>query len=147
MPEIKDIELRSDRVRKIVGKIPPAIDRYGISVIGLLLVVMVGVSMIIPYKETVCLPVSFSPEVSSRKGIALADSQQVASLGTGMYMSFDMFGEKEEAIIKKISSHRINGKYQVEVELMGGDEITIPLEVEGKITILEKTWFQMIVGK
>ena len=43
MPEIKDIELRSDRVRKIVGKIPPAIDRYGISVIGLLLVVMVGV--------------------------------------------------------------------------------------------------------
>lgn len=138
MPEIKDIELRSDRVRKIVGKIPPAIDRYGISVIGLLLVVMVGVSMIIPYKETVCLPVSFSPEVSSRKGIALADSQQVASLGTGMYMSFDMFGEKEEAIIKKISSHRINGKYQVEVELLNDDEITIPMKVEGKIGLMDK---------
>lgn len=147
MPEIKDIELRSDRVRKIVGKIPPAVDRYGISVIGLLLVVMVGVSMIIPYKETVCLPVSFSPEVSSRKGIALADSQQVASLGTGMYMSFDMFGEKEEAIIKKISNHRINGKYQVEVELLNDDEITIPMKVEGKITVLDKTWFQKIVGR
>lgn len=147
MPEIKDIELRSDRVRKIVGKIPPAVDRYGISVIGLLLVVMVGVSMIIPYKETMTFTVSFSPEASCKSGIAFVDSQQVASLGTGMYMSFDMFGEKEEAIIKKISSHRINGKYQVEVELMGGDEITIPLEVEGKITILEKTWFQMIVGK
>lgn len=147
MPENKDIELRSDRVRKIVGKIPPAVDRYGISIIGFLLIVMVGVSMVIPYKETINFTISFSPEVSCKSGVALVDSQQATSLKTGMVVSFDLYGEKEEAIIEKISAHRINGKYQVEIVLPDGDEITVPMKVEGTITLLDKTWFQKIVGK
>ena len=147
MPENKDIELRSDRVRKIVGKIPPAVDRYGISIIGFLLIVMVGVSMIIPYKETISLTVSFSPEVSCNSGVALVDSQEVLSLEKGMVVSFDLCGEKEEAIIENISAQRINGKHQVEIVLPDGDEITVPMKVEGTITLLDKTWFQKIVGK
>lgn len=147
MPETKDIELRSEKVRNIVGKIPPAIDRYGISIIGFLLFVMIGVSMIVPYKETINLTIGFFPDVSCNRGIALVDSQQVSSLEIGMILSFDLCGEKEEAIIESISAQRINGKHQVEVVLLNDDKITIPMKVEGTITILDNSWYHKIVGK
>lgn len=44
-------ELRSEKVRSIVGQIPTSLVRYGISVIGLVLCVLVGVAYLLPYKQ------------------------------------------------------------------------------------------------
>lgn len=44
-------ELRSEKVRSIVGQIPSSLVRYGISVIGLVLCVLVGVAYLLPYKQ------------------------------------------------------------------------------------------------
>lgn len=47
----RSFELRSEKVRSIVGQIPSSLVRYGISVIGLVLCVLVGVAYLLPYKQ------------------------------------------------------------------------------------------------
>lgn len=51
--EKKQIELRSEKVRNIIGQVPPVLLRYGISIIGLAICVLVGISAIIPYQPSI----------------------------------------------------------------------------------------------
>lgn len=51
--EKKQIELRSEKVRNIVGQVPPVLLRYGISIIGLAICILLAISAIIPYQPTV----------------------------------------------------------------------------------------------
>ena len=47
------IELRSEKVRNIIGVIPPVLLRYGITIIGLSLLSLIGISAFIPYQYSV----------------------------------------------------------------------------------------------
>jgi len=47
------IELRSEKVRNIMGVVPPLLLRQGATIIGLILVVLVGISAIIPYQKNI----------------------------------------------------------------------------------------------
>lgn len=47
----KDIELRSEKVRNIVGKIPPILLRIGISIISIIILLALLLAYIIPYPE------------------------------------------------------------------------------------------------
>ncbi len=51
--EKKQIELRSEKVRNIIGQIPPVLLRYGISIIGLAICILVGISAVIPCQPTI----------------------------------------------------------------------------------------------
>lgn len=51
--EKKQIELRSEKVRNLIGQIPPILIRYGSVIIGLALVIIVGVSAFIPYQPSI----------------------------------------------------------------------------------------------
>ena len=44
-------ELRSEKVRSIVGQIPSSLVRYGITAIGLVLFVLGGIAYFLPYKK------------------------------------------------------------------------------------------------
>lgn len=44
-------ELRSEKVRSIVGQVPPVLLRWGISIIGIVLLLLFAVSYYIPYKQ------------------------------------------------------------------------------------------------
>lgn len=54
----KSIELRSEKVRNIVGQIPSLLIRQGILIIGLVLLVLLGISAFIPYKKTIPVKIS-----------------------------------------------------------------------------------------
>jgi len=56
MAEKENIELRSEKVRSIIGQVPPVLLRYGIVLIGAVLLLLVGIAAFIPYRES--LPVS-----------------------------------------------------------------------------------------
>lgn len=47
------LELRSEKVRNIIGQVPPVLLRYGIMIIGGVLLILVGVSAFIPYQPTI----------------------------------------------------------------------------------------------
>ncbi|MBP1638104.1 MAG: hypothetical protein H6Q18_893 [Bacteroidetes bacterium] len=53
MEQNKHIELRSEKVRNIIGQVPPVLLRYGISIIALTLVVLVGIATFIPYQPSI----------------------------------------------------------------------------------------------
>ncbi|MDR2127324.1 MAG: HlyD family efflux transporter periplasmic adaptor subunit [Prevotellaceae bacterium] len=56
--EKKNIELRSEKVRNIIGKVPPVFIRYGIGIVAVSLLVLFVISIIIPYRETVKLSIT-----------------------------------------------------------------------------------------
>lgn len=47
----RSYELRSEKVRSIVGQIPSSLVRYGTTIIGLVLVILLVVAYFLPYKQ------------------------------------------------------------------------------------------------
>lgn len=47
----RSFELRSEKVRSIVGQIPPSLVRYGITAIGTVLLCLFSVAYFLPYKQ------------------------------------------------------------------------------------------------
>lgn len=62
--EKKQIELRSEKVRNIIGQVPPALLRYGISIIGLAICALIGISAFIPYQPTIETTVTITQTAS-----------------------------------------------------------------------------------
>ena len=147
MAEDRNIELRSEKVRNIVGKIPPAVDRYGITVIGLVLVVALVVSMLIPYKETVSFGVRFNPAQSKTEGVAYLETQQVRVLHEGIPVTIIVKGEMVAGEIVYVSEKRVNGKYEVHIRISENDEITIEDELDAEVVVMEKCWFEAVRGR
>ena len=48
--EEEEINLRSEEVQEIMGRVPPWIERWGITVIALLLVVILAGAAMFPYR-------------------------------------------------------------------------------------------------
>ena len=61
----RSFELRSEKVRSIVGQIPSSLVRYGTAVIGLVLAVLLAVFYFLPYRKvysgSAVIPGSTSP--------------------------------------------------------------------------------------
>lgn len=76
----KSIELRSEKVRNIVGQIPSLLIRQGILIIGLVLLMLLGISAFIPYKKTIPVKISIHtvPKIemvsAEKDGIFLIDT-------------------------------------------------------------------------
>ena len=47
----RSLELRSEKVRSIVGQIPSSLIRYGITAIGMVLLCLFAVAYFLPYKQ------------------------------------------------------------------------------------------------
>lgn len=47
----RSFELRSEKVRSIVGQIPSSLVRYGITAIGVVLLCLLAVAYFLPYKQ------------------------------------------------------------------------------------------------
>ena len=48
---VKNLELRSEKVRSIVGQVPPALVRYGSALVLLVLLVLLGIAHALPYSQ------------------------------------------------------------------------------------------------
>lgn len=44
-----NIELRSEKVRKLIGEIPPSLVRYGIAIITIIFIALVAAVCLLPY--------------------------------------------------------------------------------------------------
>ncbi|WP_304721946.1 hypothetical protein [uncultured Alistipes sp.] len=82
MDERTNIELRSEKVRSIVGKMPPFLLRMGISIIAGVILVVLGLLYYIPYQQTITIPVkiSFYNEDSTSHAESHIPLQEVRSI-------------------------------------------------------------------
>lgn len=62
MEKNKQIELRSEKVRNIIGQVPPILLRYGITIIALSLLMLIGIAAFIPYNSTIDTKVTISQD-------------------------------------------------------------------------------------
>lgn len=53
MADFNNIELRSEKVRNIIGKVPPEIIRTGIGDITVILLILILAAFFIPYPENI----------------------------------------------------------------------------------------------
>lgn len=99
----KSIELRSEKVRNIVGQIPSLLIRQGILIIGLVLLVLLGVSAFIPYKETMKITVTLA---TIPKSVFLHSPKKGEIVFTGKKQV-----EKEEIVAKCIAVDSVYSLY------------------------------------
>ena len=64
MDENRQIELRSEKVRNIIGQVPPVLLRYGNSIIALSLLILVVVALIIPYQPSLDIEIDITQNSS-----------------------------------------------------------------------------------
>lgn len=58
MEENKPIELRSEKVRNIIGRMPPVLVRYGTAIISLALCMLVAAAAFIPYQPKISIEIT-----------------------------------------------------------------------------------------
>jgi hypothetical protein len=91
--QIIDIELRSEKVRNIIGKIPPLLIRSGISLMTFIIVALLFAGWFISYPESLNVPV----EIKSNKkqafhAIAYVPYSYITLLKNGMSVDMEMEG-------------------------------------------------------
>ena len=87
------IELRSEKVRHIIGEIPSKIVRYGITIITIVILGLLGGAYFIPYPETISAKVQMT---NARQGTIDIPYKYVNTITRGMTVSIEIEGYDAE---------------------------------------------------
>lgn len=87
------IELRSEKVRHIIGEIPSGIVRYGITIITIVILGLLAGAYFIPYPETISAKVQMT---NARQGTIAVPYKYVNTLARGMTVNIEVEGYDAE---------------------------------------------------
>ena len=87
------IELRSEKVRHIIGEIPSKIVRYGIMIITVVILGLLAGAYFIPYPETISAKVQMT---NARQGTIAVPYKYVNTLARGMTVNIEFEGYDAE---------------------------------------------------
>ncbi len=87
------IELRSEKIRHIIGEIPSGIVRYGITIITFVILGLLAGAYFIPYPETISAKVQMT---SARQGTIAVPYKYVNTLTRGMTVNIEVEGYDAE---------------------------------------------------
>lgn len=87
------IELRSEKVRHIIGEIPSRIVRYGITIITIVILGLLIGAYFIPYPETISAKVHM---ISTHQGTIAIPYKYVNTMASGMTVNIEFEGYDAE---------------------------------------------------
>ena len=87
------IELRSEKVRHIIGEIPSGIVRYGITIITIVLLVLLVGAYFIPYPETISARIEMTDR---QQGTVDIPYKYVNAIARGMTVNIELDGYDAE---------------------------------------------------
>ena len=87
------IELRSEKVRHIIGEIPSRVVRYGITIITIVVLGLLAGAYFIPYPETISAKVQMT---NARQGTIAVPYKYVNTLARGMTVNIEVEGYDAE---------------------------------------------------
>ena len=87
------IELRSEKVRHIIGEIPSGIVRYGITIITIVILALLAGAYFIPYPETINAKVQM---ISTHQGTIAIPYKYVNTIASGMTVNIEFEGYDAE---------------------------------------------------
>jgi hypothetical protein len=89
----KDIELRSEKVRNIVGQVPPVLLRQGIAIISLVLLLLFAGAYFIPYPETIRINIQLQNATDNEiKAVGYCSPLMKSKLKEGQIVRLELFG-------------------------------------------------------
>ncbi len=97
----KSIELRSEKVRNIVGQIPSLLIRQGILIIGLVLLILLSISAFLPYTKT--LPINITV-------YTVPQIERVTALSAGIFLT--------DTTVKQAKPNQVVGKLVINDTLL-----------------------------
>lgn len=145
MEQHRNIELRSRKVQHIVGKVPPVIERYGLSFIALAIALLFVVSLLVPYRRDVPLCIDFAPQSSPCIGAAKVDPDTRQLLTEGMPVFIDVFGTQQKGSITHIDSIRTDGRYHITI-LLPDERLSMHYTLQGYVSIMNQSLFDKVFG-
>jgi hypothetical protein len=151
----KEIELRSEKVRNIVGQIPPVLLRRGITIISLVLLVLLVSAYFVPYPETVHFDIALQSREDTEiiRGAGYCSPLIKSKLKEGQMVNMELLGypstlfglvEGRISTISPISETNTSGEPVFKIEILFPGELqtsyhqTIPYypQMQGTGTVL-----------
>lgn len=93
MDKVHNTELRSEKIRHIIGRIPPLLVRSGIGVVSAVFFLLILAACYIPYPETIQVPVRVG-HVTTGGGtaVALIPYSRITEIKSGMKVEIQFEG-------------------------------------------------------
>lgn len=153
-----DIELRSEKVRNMIGLIPSNIERIGISVISTVIGLILFLAYIIPYPQYKTVPVKLymakatSDSIPSVYGISYLSGKEIKGIKTGQEVKFEADGQLLKGFVSQIVPViETNGSikksnYQIKIYFKTPVESGIlDLTLNGKILVSNQPFLKKIL--
>lgn len=160
MTDYENMELRSEKVRNIIGQVPPELATGGTVYIILLLVFLLAATAAIPYPETITAEVNVTykdwKEVHAE---ALVPYRFITRIGKGMDIQVDMEGYtareygyshgKIEAVEDSIISRDGENYFRIYLQLRHPMKYEVKQHMQGvaNITVTNRSILQYIIWK
>ena len=151
----KNIELRSDKVRGVIGQIPPWIIRSGITVILLVIIALLVGSYYFKYPYTITTTVEFLQKNNSFVGFVKIPANEISKIEKGQKVEiyFDkvenisgtVFNSEIREISSEITISNESGFYKVKIGKI--ENLNIKEQTSGIATIKteEISFFERII--
>lgn len=104
----KSYELRSEKMRSIVGQIPPALVRYGTIILFAVLMVLFGIAYFMPYKQVYSGTITFYDlsEPSTTAYISYANGKVLTNIEEPIPLTPHLETEDLDVQLKSIENRR-----------------------------------------
>lgn len=126
MPEIKDINLRSEEVQEILTRVPHWMIRWGNIVVLSIVLLMLGVSWMIKYPDMISTQISITTEVPPQKLIAKTSGRIEAIL---VKDKTQVTKETPIAVIENSASYKDVFLLKSIIDTINIDKNTFPFEI------------------
>lgn len=153
------IELRSEKVRNIIGQVPPALLRYGIVITGISLLLLAAVSAFIPYQPGIDMEITVSQDTNGLLSFTATIPQEAMKkkakflevvAGTAIELSLPTNYQIESiSDTVNVSGQKmwrtitLNPKGKIPATL----QIKNPVKMPGKLLLNKQTVMMWLVGK
>lgn len=123
----RNIELRSEKVRNVIGQIPPVLLRYGTMIICIALVVMILLAAVIPYEEV--LPIEVKIETVQSQGKMIGEAYI-----SGYDIDKVAMGQKVIILAPKYGNI-VGSVSHISSSLLVGDSVRIWINMDSSISM------------
>jgi hypothetical protein len=154
------MELRSEKVRNVIGKVPPSLIRNGITIVFVVILLLLIGAYFIHYPDNVNIRLKIISENSLNKtfqGEGLIPYQYITNINEGMKVIIELEGyiKSEYGLIEgiicvkenKIEEYAGQSYFPIKVSIPENSHILIGMYGNGKILVSEKTILEHLLNK
>jgi len=157
--QIENLELRSERVRNIIGQVPPKLVRYGTILVTFIIVLLFLAAYFIPYPETLTNKGHITVTPNQTYVQVLVPYKYINSIQQGMEVIVTIesnVNSKSQLIVSSIDRHiqNINGTHYFLVyigiensNLNSTEHLQNGMNASASFLLSDKTIWQYIIRK